>query len=52
MNWNTLAIASKNHEGSFATRLSVPVYWRQARLQQLFSAAMAFLSCSSFSQLH
>jgi hypothetical protein len=28
-----LAVALKNHEGSFATRLTVLVYWRQVRLQ-------------------
>ena len=33
-------VALKNHEGSFATRLTVLVYWRQARPQELFSAAL------------
>ena len=28
-----LAVALKNHEGSFATRLTVLAYWRQVRLQ-------------------
>jgi hypothetical protein len=36
---DTLAIALKNHEGSFVTRLTVLVYWRQARPQG------ALLSC-------
>jgi hypothetical protein len=40
MKQNTLAIALKNHEGSFATRLTVLVYWRQARPQELFPAAL------------
>jgi hypothetical protein len=48
MKRNTLAIALKNHEGSSATRLTVLVYWRQARLQKLFSAALRRVPFSSF----
>jgi hypothetical protein len=40
MKRNTLAITLKNHEGSPATRLNVLAYWRQARLQELFSPVL------------
>ena len=48
MKRNTLAIALKNHEGSPATRLNVLVYWRQARLQELFSAVLRSVPFPSF----
>jgi hypothetical protein len=43
---DTLAIVLKDHEGNFVTKLTVLVYWKQARPQELFPAALILCTTS------